>query len=594
MKKNYLSLICFALCALLLFTGCEDPQKNALPENPNEEVDPDLDQDQDGNSEGEDPYSTEIIELFRNMQEYPEVPSSYYIGDQVTTDSTYYGKHVEICNNASYEIEASKVVKSKSYSIVENAHEYVTLNPWSALFPGALVAGNQLSGGTVPTVIPIYEKRKPNSIYLAMVAGGDVSIVRDSVEMKSSSAFTAMNEILSDYYDSCDSAGFVAYHAFNMQEVQSLEQLAFHLGVDLEANKVKLATSLSDFSQKEYNYVAVRLNQIFFTMAADAPDMGYRGIFTPDIKSYELADYGISATNPLCYVKSVSYGRSYAMVYKSTTSADSLHAAVNLAFQIGIGATLDADANHIQTFNESEVSVIQIGGDAASGLQAAFGDVASLRSFIIDGAKPSRSNVGAPISYEIAYVHSNANVVNTTTTEYSIDETIYVPIDQADVFKMKFFKMTSRYSPSLKNISCYAYFKVNDVYVKYSNDYSRSRIYTNSLATQLSTSETEQAIYSSYVKIPDSEKFEVGDEITVTIDYSYRHNSYYNGRDDSGHKTDTKTLSYMYIADGKWDIQEKDGSYDFNSCEFTLNSVGGTSTHKLNFTTYFRGIELTN
>ncbi len=159
MKRNYLLLLFILACIFLSIVGCNDDGYSPDQEDPQQEI---------------DPYDEGIVSFFESMQEYEAVPSEYNIGSQVTSDSTCIGEYTD--TDGTLMKNAAKVVKTKSYSIVENAHEYVTLNPWSALFPGALVAGNQLSNGTVPTLIPIYSKRKPNSIYLAMVAGAEVAL----------------------------------------------------------------------------------------------------------------------------------------------------------------------------------------------------------------------------------------------------------------------------------------------------------------------------------------------------------------------------------------------------------------------------------
>lgn len=301
------------------------------------------------------------------------------------------------------------VKRTDHYSIVDNPMEFVTLDPWDILWPGALVQGKSLTGG-VPAGVPIYKKRRPGKIFLSMVSGNEeMDTWYKEIPLNGANVTQAMNELLSKHLDSNP-----ARTAFEIETVSSTEQLALKLGVNLKLWGSKIEQSFGGNWNENKSYVAVKLNQVFFTMSYEGPDGGFKGAFTDDITIEDLKNF-TGPDNPICYVNSVSYGRSFIMLYESSASSRSLEIAVKAAF---IGQNVNASSTEAKTFNEAKCKMVQIGGDPVAGLETVFGDFQKLQAFVINGAVVSSTNIGVPISYKLSHLVDNSTVRLSNTLEY--------------------------------------------------------------------------------------------------------------------------------------------------------------------------------
>ena len=337
--------------------------------------------------------------------------------------------------------DAYPVKTTREYSVTDNPMEFVTLDPWDMLWPGALIQGGTLRDG-IPASIPIYGKRRPDNIYLSVVSGDEnAEYVKENVTMRPSNVTQAMNELLRDHLDS----GFPARTSFEITSVSSVEELALKLGINLKLFGGKLRTEFGNSWSTEKNYVAVKLNQLFFTMSCDDPDGGFSGAFTDDITADDLKNY-TGPGNPICFVSSVSYGRSFILLYESEKSSRELEFALSAAYSV-----VGTDISDIQksVVNSSTCKLVQIGGDPQAGLATVFGDVQALRDFIEYGATVSSTNVGAPISYKIKHLHDNTLASLTNTLKYTVTTTEYhhtKPRNDVviDIFNLKMGRIDGR------------------------------------------------------------------------------------------------------------------------------------------------------
>lgn len=312
------------------------------------------------------------------------------------------------------------VEKTTHYDMVDNPMEFVTLDPWPNIWPGALVQGASLSKG-VPALISIYEKRKPGRIYLSLVSGAeDMDEWYKEVPMRGSDVIQAQNELMADFLGN----SIPARTSFEIKTVHSVEEMAMKLGINLKLFGAKLNTEFGKDWNQTKSYVAVKLNQLFFTMAYEAPDGGFQGVFTDNIRAWELADY-TGFGNPICYVGSVSYGRTFVLLYESSYSSQELETAISSGFRKYMSNTVSERQKKV--LNESTCKMVQIGGNPEEGLETVFGNFAALEKFL-QNATVSKNNVGAPISYAIYYLKDNTFARLSNTLSYDVTTKTYYPV----------------------------------------------------------------------------------------------------------------------------------------------------------------------
>jgi hypothetical protein len=355
-------------------------------------------------------------------------------------------------NDGGYAIKTTK-----KYDIVNNPMEFVTYNPWTDLYPGALVQGGTLRNG-VPSTVPIIDKRKPGRIYLSAVTGNaDMDEWYKDVNMRGSEVTQAMNELLSQHLHS----DLGSQYSLKVEQTQSIEELAHKLDLNADLWGAELQTSFgNDFSETK-SYVAVCFRQIYFTMAYEAQE-GFRGVFTDDITAQDLKNYTGNG-NPICYVSSVSYGRAYVLLYESTVSAQKLEKALKAAY-----STLDINATSEQKhiINSSKVTVVQLGGDPKSGLEGALGDFDKIKEFLSDGMTVSDVNVGVPISYKINHLADNTTAMLTNTLSYTFTSQEFRPNEPKNDLIIDIFNIKATTSSGRK-ISNYSSFSITDLFIAY-------------------------------------------------------------------------------------------------------------------------------
>ncbi len=361
--------------------------------------------------------------------------------------------------------ECYTITKTTNYSVNTNPDEFVLMNPWSSvIWPGSMIQGGSLKGDNTPASIPIEKKRNPITVFLSIVSGNnDMDSWYRECAPTGAATTQAMNEIMADYLGSTTPA----YTSFKIEAVHSIEEMASKLDLNFDLWKQNLNSSFGYNWSKEKNYVAVYLRQAFFTMTCN--DLNFRYTFTDDITANDL-DLYTGPGNPLCYVSSVTYGRTFVMLYESSASTDSLSSSLAITLK---GNKNEASYDQKKVVNESKCTMIQIGGNPVEGLQAVFGDFDALSNFITNGAKVSADNVGAPLSFTIKNLYDNTIAKMSNTLEYSVDEKIYTPVKPENSVEINIFNASMKNPTAADDdykVSNHSYFKINSIKVGHSKD----------------------------------------------------------------------------------------------------------------------------
>ncbi len=470
---------------------------------------------------------------------------------------------------AEYQYDAYPIKTVKHHSMTDNPMEFVTLDPWDMLWPGALIQGASIRNG-VPSSIPIYSKRLPGRIYLDIVSGADMDDWYKEVPMRGSDVTQAMNQLLKTYLGS----GIPARTSFEIKTVSSVEELALKFGINLSLFGGKLKSEFGNSWNKEKTYVAVKLNQIFFSMRYDGPDGGFKGTFTDDITTDDLKNY-TGPGNPLCYVSSVSYGRSFILLYESDRSSREMEFALNVAYKV-VDVTSAVTQRNI--INSSSCKMVQIGGDPQAGLETVFGDFSKIRDFVLNGATVSAANVGAPISYKIVHLHDNSPARLSNTLEYDVTTTEYVAVYPNNDVVIDLFTIKMPKPSTERKLSNYSYMQLKELWVSHGptgNETLRKKVIDFEKDKQGTNIEAfNLPIYNTYVleSVPKNHRI----CIHCTFDI---YNQTYGWPTKTGSKTITLVHLFEYNQSlNKWQPVEKNVGTPFESLSIQRDLIGDAWT----------------
>ncbi|MFK7079648.1 thiol-activated cytolysin family protein [Flavobacterium oreochromis] len=301
------------------------------------------------------------------------------------------------------------------------------------LWPGNIVQGGTIVSGDLAS-IPIDPKGR-NTIEVKVDAFSSNESKPSSLEVENPTAGKvqgALEKILNSYYTS--GTKFPANYAVEIQRTYDSKQLQVALGVGYTGPSVGLSASLGLNFKKNKTYYAVTLKQKFFNVSVSAKP-GLQGDFGWIKKDYPRAEFDkyIGTNNPAVYISSVTYGRLYTLVYESDESSFEMEQALNFAYKSPAAAiSVDQKLKYSTTLQNTKVYAKQLGGNAAGGLDAAFGAFAGnfekVRDFVVNGAEVSKDNPGYPIEYTAVNIESNldATINVSGSSSYSeCEESLY-------------------------------------------------------------------------------------------------------------------------------------------------------------------------
>lgn len=278
----------------------------------------------------------------------------------------------------------------------------------NVIYPGSMLQGNSLNKGT-PDVIAV--KRAGGTISTDVV-DGNIQSTFEVDEISKSAVTDAINNIING------STGIVpANFDLSVRNIQSREQFALSLGVDVNTAFTDLESKLNYSSDVSRNTFVVTLNQSFYTMSFDIPT-SLDELFDPSVTPEDLQRY-VSDNNPATYISDVTYGRVYYMMVSSTSSVTEMDAAVNGSFN-GVGVQVDAEieTDYMSSLDDLSISVFAYGGlSSTSLLTVGTTDLGELATLLAEG-----SNIGSgkPISYVVRSVYDNKVVSTQLATNYDV------------------------------------------------------------------------------------------------------------------------------------------------------------------------------
>ncbi|MEM6964670.1 MAG: thiol-activated cytolysin family protein [Bacteroidota bacterium] len=276
------------------------------------------------------------------------------------------------------------------------------------IYPGNLLQGNSLNLGT-PKIIAV---ERAGGTISTDVLDGNIEPERYVEAIKKSSVITAINQIIDG------STGVLPANFYmKVKNIQSREQLALELGVDVNSSFVDIESKLGYSSDTQKNTFMVNLNQTFYTMSYDIPT-SLDQIFAPSVTPDDLGRY-VGEGNPATYISSVTYGRIFYMLIESTSSRTEMDAAINASFNgVTTDVEVDMKTNYVAELDELSITVFAYGGEASSSLMTVGKtQLDELATLLAEG---SDIRAGKPISYVVRSAYDNQIVATQLATTYDV------------------------------------------------------------------------------------------------------------------------------------------------------------------------------
>jgi thiol-activated cytolysin len=277
------------------------------------------------------------------------------------------------------------------------------------IYPGAMLQGNSLQNGN-PDLIAL---ERGSGIISTDILDGNIQSSFEVDVIAKGSVTDAINNIIAG------STGIVpANFNVKIRNIQSREQFALELGVDVNSTFADLESNLSYSSDISKSTFMVNLTQSFYTMSYDIP-VSRENLFAPDVTPEDLQEY-VYEGNPATYISDVTYGRVFYMLIESTSAQHELEVAVNSTFS-GLRTKVQADieVDYFSSLENVTYSVFAYGGEASGTLQAT--GVSNMEDLVDILAETVDIGSGKPLSYVVRSVANNQIVATQLSTEYEVE-----------------------------------------------------------------------------------------------------------------------------------------------------------------------------
>ncbi|MEN8789972.1 MAG: thiol-activated cytolysin family protein [Flavobacteriaceae bacterium] len=308
-------------------------------------------------------------------------------------------------------IEKRFICTRETYSVLDGNGQFPLFDTASdVIYPGSLLQGKSLTNAT-PS--PIVVKRASGTISYNLNNGNLNSSFTTEGPVTKSSIQNGMNTIIAN-------SGEVVPANFQLDiiQIESENQLAVELGIDVETWTTRVSADMSFSSEKQFNRTLVKLNQSYYTMSFDLPT-SLEEIFDESVTPEDLAVY-VQKDNPATFISSVTYGRIFYMLIESTSSREEMSSKLNVAYgAFSNKVEGELGVNAMQELKDLKIKVIAYGGDAAGTFKLT-GET-NISDIADKLAESTDVRAGLPLSYVVRSVKRPDQIVGTRiATEYDV------------------------------------------------------------------------------------------------------------------------------------------------------------------------------
>lgn len=294
------------------------------------------------------------------------------------------------------------------HSVVDAPMDYATFDPNAeVIYPASMLQGATLEYATPEPVVV----RRAGATVTINLLNGSSGVAQHVDEVKQSTIVQAVNDIIAQQ------TGVVpARFTYRSSSVQSQEQLALALGVNVKTLGTRLKSQLSFSTDREYNRMMVEFVQSYYTVSMDLP-RSLSELFHASVTAGDLAPYA-GPGNPPTYISSVTYGRRFVLLIESTSSQREMEAKVKASYSSAVvGASVSTDADYVSSLKEVNIKVFALGGDQSKAAAMFNGSKEELANFLTEGGG---IDTGVPLSYVVRNVLDNSVVNVKVASDYDV------------------------------------------------------------------------------------------------------------------------------------------------------------------------------
>ena len=305
-------------------------------------------------------------------------------------------------------------------SITKTPEQIVTFGQVpNILYLGSLIQGDSYLGGLGSMEELPIRQRAPLTIGLDLLTGGDVTnTVEDPTAATVQSALSTMIE---EAASSGVQSGSSIY--YNKKEMCSLNQATLGLGLSFKYLGASAKTELSVSTTVEKHTIVAYFKQTMFeayVVQPQTPREFFSADFTQALLDEQKSMDRIGPDNLPVYVSRMMYGRLMMFTMTSTRSVDSMRFALEASYSsIGAGGSATIDASLLDILDESEYTVVTIGGAASTALSML--KTGELADYF---AADDPITTAKPIAYVLCNLADNSAAKVSETTTYDLKECV--------------------------------------------------------------------------------------------------------------------------------------------------------------------------
>lgn len=283
------------------------------------------------------------------------------------------------------------------------------------IYPGALVRVNQDLATGRPSPVPFKRKEIILNINLPGLQDKSKLNIKNPTN---SEVHSAIDKSLDYWFNNCPGYSIISKQQITTSDSFSDDQTAITLGFHLSWASADIKSSLKKSSNTAKTCVISMYKQIFYTVSLDIPQTP-SDFFSDNVTVNDLKQI-VNNENPLGYVRSVDYGRTYFIKIESTSINSEVYLQNALKGSIANQKIeTDFDIKTQEVLKTSKISIIILGGNATEGAKIIkCATLSELNKVLSENAELRKDNLGVPVSYTVAFAKDNSVAVVSTTTAY--------------------------------------------------------------------------------------------------------------------------------------------------------------------------------
>ncbi len=288
--------------------------------------------------------------------------------------------------------------------------EMYLLDPRSeVIYPTGLVDANSVPTAANTPISNVVRAPAKLSISLLTKPGDK------PYEMVNEPSLSAVRDATNTLLHRVSPGSTAAFINFDIQEVRAREEAALGIQASFSGWGAKVSASYNFETEQKMSRFLVKFYQKYYTIDMDLPK-------TPCamFKDGQLPDLEVfNGTSPV-YISSVTYGRMVYFMVESSSSSETMKAALSASFhRFKAGGDLNVTYEHRQTLEQSHISALVVGGSSDGGVKPVTG-VEGLLEFLLEDGSFSITTPGAPIAYTMRYLKDNSVARIVLHSEYTI------------------------------------------------------------------------------------------------------------------------------------------------------------------------------